>query len=77
MNKDLQTETINDLKRRKKIFRRFTQSLSPTDKIQQLVVLQEHYYELLEIREAGGGRKIPENWKKWRAARRNKPMKMD
>lgn len=65
---DSEKEAVEDLKRRKKNFRTFTRNLSPTEKIRQLELLQKRYYELLKAREAGGGRKIPEKWQKWRKA---------
>lgn len=67
MNKE--QKLIEDLKRRKNIFRAHLRNLSPTEKIEKLVELQYHYYELLSIREQNGGRPIPEKWKKWRKAR--------
>ena len=69
MKNDLQTETIADLKRRKKTSREFLRNLSPTEKIAKLVDLQEQYYQMLEIRERNGGRAIPEKWRKWHTAR--------
>ncbi len=69
MKNNLQAEIISDLKRRKKVFRAYMRSLSPAEKIEQLVVLQERYYRLLEVREANGGREIPERWRKWHKAR--------
>ena len=62
-------ETIQDLKRRKKIFREHLRNLSPTEKIEKLIELQHHYYELLSIREQNTGRPIPEKWRKWYQAR--------
>lgn len=67
MNKE--QKSIEDLERRKKIFREHLRNLSPTEKIEQLVILQHHYYELLSIREKNGGRPIPERWRKWYKAR--------
>ncbi len=69
MKNDLQTEVIEDLKRRKKASREFLRNLSPTEKIAKLVDLQDQYYKILEIREQNGGRIIPEKWRKWRTAR--------
>ena len=69
MKDDLQTEVVEDLKRRKKASREFLRSLSPEEKIAKLVELQEQYYQMLKAREAGGGRAIPERWRKWHAAR--------
>ena len=69
MRNDLQTEVVEDLKRRKKTSREFLRNLTPTEKIAKLVDLQEHYYAMLKIREQNGGREIPEKWRKWRTAR--------
>jgi len=69
MNTNFEKEAIEDLKRRKENFRKFTRSLSATEKIQQLELLQMHYYELLKAREKNGGRPIPEKWRKWQKAR--------
>ena len=69
MTNNLQNEIIANLKSRKKTSREFLRSLSPTEKIAKLVDLQEHYYQMLEIREQNGGRKIPEKWRKWHTAR--------
>jgi hypothetical protein len=44
-------------------------SLSPLEKIEKLVQLQEQYFQFLEIRERNGGKPIPEQWLKWRKAR--------
>ena len=69
MRNDLQTEVVEDLKRRKKTSREFLRNLTPTEKIAKLVDLQEHYYAMLKIREQNGGREIPEKWRKWQTAR--------
>ncbi len=68
-NNELQNEVIADLKQRKKTSREFLRNLSPSEKIAKLVELQEQYYQMLKIREENGGRKIPERWRKWHAAR--------
>jgi hypothetical protein len=65
----LQTEVIENLAKRKKISRNYLRSLSPTEKVEKLVQLQQWYYEMLLIREQNGGRAIPEKWKKWHKAR--------
>jgi hypothetical protein len=65
----LQTEIINDLIKRKKTSREYMRSLSPLEKIEKLVQLQEQYYQILKIREQNGGRPIPEKWRKWHKAR--------
>ena len=69
MKNNLQNEIIADLTRRKKILREYLRSLSPSEKISQLVVLQERYYQMLVVREQNGGRPIPEKWRKWHNAR--------
>lgn len=69
MKNNLQNEVTEDLNRRKKISRDYLRSLSPLEKIEKLVQLQEQYYQMLLIREQKGGRPIPERWRKWRAAR--------
>lgn len=63
------SEIIKELERRKKISRDHLRSLSPLEKIEKLVTLQEQYYETLLIREQNGGRPIPEKWRKWYQAR--------
>lgn len=72
MKNDLQTEVIEDLKRRKKTSREFMRNLSPEEKIAKLVELQEQYYAMLKTREENGGRAIPERWRKWHRARYEK-----
>ena len=69
MNNKLQDEVIEDLNRRKKVSRNYLRSLSPLEKIEKLVQLQEQYYQMLLIREKNGGRSIPEKWRKWHKAR--------
>ena len=69
MKINLQSDIIEDLTGRKQISREYLRSLAPTEKIEKLVKLQHHYYELLSIREQNGGRPIPEKWRKWRSAR--------
>ncbi len=69
MKNNLQAQVIANLTGRKKTSREYLSSLSPEEKIAKLVDLQEHYYQTLVIREANGGRKIPEKWQKWYKAR--------
>lgn len=69
MKNNLQDEIIKDLQQRKKVSRNYLRSLSPLEKIEKLVALQEQYYQMLLIREQNGGRPIPEKWKKWHKAR--------
>ena len=69
MNNKLQDEIIEDLNTRKKVSRNYLRSLSPLEKIEKLVQLQEQYYQMLLIREQNGGRPIPEKWRKWHKAR--------
>jgi len=63
------TNQIAELTRRKNISRSYLRSLSPEEKIAQLINLQERYYEMLAAREANGGRPIPIKWRKWYTAR--------
>lgn len=69
MKNNSQAEIVTDLKRRKQVSREYLRSLSPAEKIAKLVELQEHYYQVLVIREQNGGRPIPERWRKWHQAR--------
>lgn len=69
MTNNAQTEAIKQLTQRKKVSRDYLRVLSPLEKIEKLVQLQEQYYQMLVIREQNGGRPIPEKWKKWRMAR--------
>lgn len=69
MKNNLSTEVIKDLTKRKKISREHLRSLSPTEKIEKLVQLQEQYYQMLLVRAQNGGRPIPARWQKWYRAR--------
>ena len=69
MKNKLAEKTIEDLNRRKQISREYLRSLSPLEKIEKLVQLQEQTYQMLLIREQNGGRPIPEKWKKWYKAK--------
>lgn len=72
MKNNSDNEIIKELERRKKISRDYMRSLSPLEKIEKLVILQEQYYETLFIREQNSGRPIPKKWRKWRKARYEK-----
>lgn len=65
----LRAEATADLARRKAVSRGYLRSLSPDEKIERLVALQEQYYQMLKVREENGGRPIPEKWRKWYRAR--------
>jgi hypothetical protein len=54
----------------KKNFRRRMRELSPTEKIRQLELLQKRVYSILESREQGGGKAIPQDWRRWAEAQR-------
>ena len=69
MKNNLQVKIIEDLTKRKKVSRAYLRSLSPAEKVEKLVQLQEQYYQMLLIREQNGGRPIPEKWQKWHKAR--------
>ncbi len=62
-------QSVAELTKRKAVSRSFLRSLSPEAKIAHLINLQEQYYEMLAVREANGGRPIPEKWRKWYIAR--------
>jgi hypothetical protein len=62
-------EVIKDLNNRKKTSRSYLRSLSPIEKVEKLVQLQNQYYQFLLIREQNGGKPIPEKWQKWHKAR--------
>jgi hypothetical protein len=62
-------ERVSELTKLKKISREFLRSLSPDEKVEKLVALQEQYYSMLALREANGGKPIPNEWHKWYAAR--------
>ena len=47
----------------------YLRSLSPLEKIEKLVQLQEQSYQMLLIREQNTSRPIPEKWRKWYRAR--------
>ncbi len=66
---DTQLKVIEDLNKRKQISREYLRSLSPTEKVEKLVQLQEQYYQMLLVREQNGGRPIPARWQKWYRAR--------
>jgi hypothetical protein len=69
MKNKLQDKVIEDLENRKKTSREYLRALSPLEKIEKLVQLQEQYYQMLVLREKNGGRPIPEKWRKWHRAR--------
>jgi len=50
---------------RKRRYRSYIRSLPLTERLRQLETLQEQSYEILRIREANGGRPIPEGWRRW------------
>ncbi len=60
---------VRDLTARKSVSRRYLRSLTPEEKVRDLVKLQEQYYQFLSVREQNGGKPIPEGWQKWYAAR--------
>ena len=63
-----------DLIRRKKVSRDYIRSLTPAEKIEKLVVLQNQTYQMLLIRHQNGGLPIPEEWRKWHEARYQRPQ---
>ena len=69
MKNSLKSEVIKNLNNRKKSSRSYLRSLSPLEKVEKLVQLQEQSYQMLLIREQNGGKPIPERWRKWYQAR--------
>lgn len=64
-----QKRVIENLKERKTRSRERLRTLSPIEKIAKLVELQDHYYQLLVIRQKNDGKDIPLGWQKWHKAR--------
>lgn len=60
--------SLEQLIESKKRFRHRMRELSPTEKIQQLEMLQRRYYSILVEREKNGGRSIPADVKRWSEA---------
>lgn len=52
----------------KKTYRAHVRTLPLSDRLRQLETLQEHSYEILCIREANGGKPVPEGWRRWARA---------
>ena len=66
---DEQLEYVFNLRFNQQFPQGYFHSLSPLEKIEKLVQLQEQYYQMLLIREQNGGRLIPKKWQKWYKAR--------
>ena len=66
---DEQFEFVFNVRFNAQFSKGYLRSLSPLEKIEKLVQLQEQYYQMLLIREQNGGRPIPERWRKWHKAR--------
>jgi hypothetical protein len=56
------------LAEQKKKYRMYARNMPLIERLRQLEELQERSYEILRIREANGGRPIPEDWKRWARA---------
>lgn len=53
------------LAQQKQKYRIYARNLPLTERLRQLETLQEQSYEILRIREANGGRPIPQGWRRW------------
>ncbi len=49
-------------------YRARVRNLSLVERLRQLEELQQQNYEILSIREANGGKPIPDGWKRWAKA---------
>ena len=56
------------LAERKKKYRDYVRNMPLSERLRNLEELQEQSYEILRIREANGGRPIPEDWQRWAKA---------
>ncbi len=61
MKINLQNDIIEDLTRRKQISREYLRSLSPLEKIEKLVQLQEQYYQTLQSANKAAVVRFPTN----------------
>ncbi len=68
MHTNIKDELIEDLDRRKAVMRHYLRSLSPTEKIVQLELLQKRTYSLAESRQQNGKGEIQGKLKIWRKA---------
>ena len=56
------------LAEQKKKYRTYARNMPLIERLRQLEELQERSYEILRIREANGGRRVPEDWQRWARA---------
>lgn len=56
------------LAEQKNKYRTYARNLPLEERLRWLEELQEQTYEILRIREANGGRAIPEGWRRWAKA---------
>ena len=63
------------LAEQKKKYRAYTRNMPLSDRLRQLESLQEQSYEILRIREANGGRPIPDDWQRWAKAQEDLAIK--
>ncbi len=69
MNLDTKTNSsVAMLVEQKRKYREHTRNMSLSDRLRQLEALQEQTYEILRIREANGGKPVPEGWQRWARA---------
>jgi len=69
MNLDTETNSsVAMFVEQKRKYREHVRNMSLSDRLRQLEALQEQTYEILRIREANGGKPIPEDWQRWARA---------
>jgi hypothetical protein len=56
------------LAEQKQRYRAYARNMPLSDRLRQLETLQEQSYEILRIREANGGKPVPEDWQRWARA---------
>ena len=59
----------------KQKYRDYARNLPLSERLRQLERLQERNYEILRLREANGGRPIPEGWRRWADAQQGLAIK--
>lgn len=71
MNSNTETNSsVAMLVEQKRKYREHVRNMSLSDRLRRLEALQEQTYEILLIREANGGKPIPEGWQRWKKAQK-------
>lgn len=72
MNLDTKTNSrVAMFVEQKRKYREYVRNMSLPDRLRRLEALQEQTYEILRIREANGGKAIPEDWQRWARAQQS------